>query len=261
MITTRHLTWDAPGGARILHDVDMALTPGTLTGVVGPNGSGKTTLLHLLAGLRRPSGGEVFYDDEPLSTWHHRERARRIALVEQHPATSLDLTARDVVDLGRIPHRGRWPGAPDPHAESVEEALAIAGVTELADRRWSTMSGGERQRTHLARALAQRPEVLLLDEPTNHLDLYHQIDFLGRVADLPLTTVAVLHDLDLAAAFCLRLVVMCDGRVAAAGATADVLTPELIDEVFGVRAALQRDDRLRLLWSDIRRPTRPRSHP
>lgn len=249
-ITVRSLSWDV-AGRRILDQVTASFEAGQITAVVGPNGCGKTTLLHLVAGLRRPCGGDVCYATEPLARLSPRERARRVALVEQNPSTELELSARAVVELGRIPHRGRWPGSRDADATAVQEAMSLAGVAALADRRWSTMSGGERQRTHLARALAQRPRALLLDEPTNHLDLRHQIGFLATIAGLGLTTVAVLHDLDLAAAFCPRMLMLSQGRVAAAGPTAEVLTADLIARVFGVATVVEHTDRLRVLWSGL----------
>ncbi|GAA5160353.1 ABC transporter ATP-binding protein [Ornithinimicrobium tianjinense] len=141
-----------------------------------------------------------------------------------------------------------WPSTED---DAVARALALADVTHLADRRWSTLSGGEQQRLHLARALAQEPDVLLLDEPTNHLDLSHQIDLLQRVRELGRTTVVVLHDLDLAAATCDDLVVMDDGRVVRSGPTADVLQPGLLEDVFAVRTSVRHEDRLRVLWHGL----------
>lgn len=235
-------------GQHLVHRVDLAVMPGGLTVILGPNGSGKTTLLHLLAGLTRPSEGRVLLDGRDLHSLRPRERARRIALVEQHPSTTLDLTVRQVVAFGRIPHRGRWPGATDRDAEAIDDAMITAEVDHLAGRRWGSLSGGERQRVHLARALAQRPEVLLLDEPTNHLDLKHQLSFLATVRDLPTTTVAVLHDLDLAAAFGEWVAVLDRGRLAAHGPMEATLDDDLIGAVFGVRAAVSRSDRLRVLW-------------
>lgn len=253
-VQTHGLGWSA-GALPVLHDVDVDLEPGVMTAVVGPNGSGKTTLLHLLGGLRRASAGTVAHDGVEVARIRPRERARRIALVEQHPDTGLDVTVRHVVGLGRIPHAGRWPGSRDPDPGAVAEAMAATDVASLADRGWSTLSGGERQRTHLARALAQRPRLLLLDEPTNHLDLRHQIDLLDLVSRLGpalgLSTVAVLHDLDLAAAFCPRIVVMSRGRVAGQGPTQDVLTADLIADVFGVEARVDHDDRVRVRWSGL----------
>jgi iron complex transport system ATP-binding protein len=225
--------WDV-GDVAIIRDVSATIPVGSFTGLIGPNGSGKTTLLHVLAGLRKPSAGTVLHDGEDVHGLPARVRARRIALLEQHATTTLDLTVRQVVELGRTPHRGRWPG---PHAEGAAEidaALALGRVEDLADRRWLTLSGGERQRTQLARALAQQPSVLMLDEPTNHLDLGHQIDFLRTVRGLGITTIAALHNLDLAAAFCDRLIVMHRGRVAAEGPVDEVLTSDMVATVFGV---------------------------
>lgn len=242
------LTW-AVDGLTIVDDVDVDFPDGVTTAIVGPNGSGKTTLLHLIAGLRRPSAGRVHLDDTDASTLSPRARAQVMALVEQHPDTALDLTVRQVVELGRIPHEGRWRDRRE--LGVVDTAMETAGVMALEHRRWPTLSGGERQRTQLARALAQAPKALLLDEPTNHLELRHQIGLMGTIGRLGLTTVVVLHDLDLAAAFAPRLVVMDRGRVVAQGATAEVLTESLVADVFGVRATVGHDDRLRLRWHGL----------
>lgn len=235
----------------ILHEVSAEFPSGTVTGLIGPNGSGKTSLLHVIAGLRRPARGVVQINGENVHDWPTRARARRIALLEQHATTTLDLTVRQVVELGRIPHRGRWPGPLDEGREQVDEALKLGRVDDLADRRWQTLSGGERQRVQLARALAQEPSLLMLDEPTNHLDLRHQLEFLSTVRDLGITTVAALHDLDLAAAYCDRLVVMQGGHVVAAGAVDDVLSSELVLDVYGVRTTIERHEaaqRVSVVW-------------
>lgn len=235
----------------ILHDVSAELPTGSVTGLIGPNGSGKTSLLHVLAGARRPTRGRVKVDGEDIHALPSRVRARRLALLEQHASTTLDLTVRQVVELGRIPYRGRWPGQDCEGAEHIHSALHLGRIEDLADRRWQTLSGGERQRTQLARALAQRPSLLMLDEPTNHLDLGHQIDFLETVRSLGITTVAALHDLDLAAAFCDRLIVLRGGHVVAEGPVEAVLTSDLISEVYGVRATVERHDaaaRLTVVW-------------
>lgn len=235
----------------ILHDVSAELPTGSVTGLIGPNGCGKTSLLHVLAGARRPTRGRVTVDGEDIHALPSRVRARRLALLEQHASTTLDLTVRQVVELGRIPYRGRWPGQDGEGAEHIRSALHLGRIEDLADRRWQTLSGGERQRTQLARALAQRPSLLMLDEPTNHLDLGHQIDFLETLRSLGITTVAALHDLDLAAAFCDRLIVLRGGHVVAEGPVEAVLTSDLISEVYGVRATVERHDaaaRLTVVW-------------
>ncbi len=246
-LRVRGLGWSA-GGRPIVRDVDLDVAPGRVTGVVGPNGSGKTTVLHLLAGLRRPSAGTVLLDGDDVTALPPRERARRVALVEQKAGTDLELTARDVVALGRYARGPRWGRGAE---AAVDRALSLAGAADLAGRGWATLSGGEQQRVHLARALAQEPQVLLLDEPTNHLDLAHQIGLLHLVRSLGWTTLVVLHDLDLAAASCDELVVMDGGTVVRSGPTEEVLGADLVGDVFGVRASVRREDRLRMLWHGL----------
>lgn len=248
MIDLDHVSWGVPGRT-IVDDVTLSFARGRLTAVLGPNGCGKTTLMHLVGGLLSPDAGTIRLDGQDLSQIRPRRRAARIALVEQHPSTDLDLSVHEVVELGRIPHVRRWPGARDPEPGAVDEAMHAAAVQDLAHRRWPTLSGGERQRVQLARALAQRPEVLLLDEPTNHLDLSHQLDLLERVATSGLTVVAILHDLDLSAAFCDDVVILERGRVHAVGAVAEALTEQVVADVFGVRARVTQEERLRVTWS------------
>ncbi|MDH6697294.1 ABC transporter ATP-binding protein [Streptomyces sp. MAA16] len=223
-------------GRVIVDSVTLAVDAGETVGLLGPNGSGKSTLLRMLAGVLAPSAGVVTLDGRPLPEVGRRATARRVATVEQHAHTQTELTVRDVVALGRIPHRRAWTPASEADARAVTEALDRTGLTGLADRSWHTLSGGERQRAQIARALAQEPRELLLDEPTNHLDIQHQLDLLDLVAGLPVTTVVALHDLNLAAMYCDRLLILRTGRVTAQGTPGEVLTPELIAEVYGVRA-------------------------
>lgn len=236
----------------IIEGISLVAEPGTVTGLLGPNGSGKTTLLNVLAGIQQPSAGRIVIGGDDLRQLRGRERAQRVAYVEQQASTSLDLTVRQVVELGRTPHRSWWHTVGD--SAIVDSAMAASQVSQLAEQSWLTLSGGERQRTQLARALAQQPRVLLLDEPTNHLDLGHQIDFLKTVRGLGITTIAALHDLELAAAFCDRLVVLQDGHVAAQGPVAEALTTGLLAEVYGVRGTVSMHSRLRrshVMWSDV----------
>jgi iron complex transport system ATP-binding protein len=222
------------GGRWVVDGIDATPTPGTLTGLLGPNGAGKTTLLRLVAGLLVPEAGAVLVDDTPVHELQRRARARRIALVEQESASTVPLTVREVVTLGRIPYRSLWGS--DDDGGAVDRALESAQALALADRAWSTLSGGERQRVHVARALAQEPTLLLLDEPTNHLDVSAQLSLLAFVRDLGITSVAALHDLNLAAAFCEHVLVLAGGQLVAAGHPADVLVPDLIRDVYGVQA-------------------------
>ncbi|MBO3096029.1 putative F420-0 ABC transporter ATP-binding protein [Cellulomonas dongxiuzhuiae] len=231
------------GGRWVVDGVDATPPAGALTGLLGPNGAGKTTLLRLVAGLLEPQAGAVLVSDPgaadpvaavPVHAMPRRLRARHVALLEQSSDAAVPLSVREVVALGRIPYRTLWGTDTDPGA--VERALVAASATHLADRAWSTLSGGERQRVHIARALAQEPSLLLLDEPTNHLDVAAQLSMLAFVRDLRVTSVAALHDLNLAAAFCEHVLVLSAGRLAAAGPPAEVLTPTLLRQVYGVDA-------------------------
>jgi iron complex transport system ATP-binding protein len=248
-LATENLAWQADGRT-IISGVTTRVIAGRMTMVVGLNGSGKTTLLHLMAGLRTPSHGRVLLEGTDLAQIPRRRRARTIALLEQVPRANVDLAVADVVALGRIPYRGRWGrgGGSDPQVAAMMEAT---GVADLADRSWSSLSGGEKQRVQLARALAQEPRVLLLDEPTNHLDQRHQIGLLEKVRELGTTTVAVIHDLDLAAAFADDLLVMDSGRLVAQGPVDDVLTEEMVRRHFGVDGRVRRSDRMRFSWTGL----------
>ncbi|MFE7575311.1 histidinol phosphatase [Streptomyces sp. CB01249] len=229
------------GGRLLLDGVTLAPEPGTTVGLIGPNGSGKSTLLRILAGVLAPHAGVVTLDGEPLPAVGRRAVARRVAVVDQHAATQDELSVLDVVRLGRIPHRRAWAAPTGEDAAAVDEALERTGLTGRRDQSWHTLSGGERQRVQIARALAQRPRELLLDEPTNHLDIQHQLELLSLVASLPLTAVVALHDLNLAAMFCDRIVVLSGGRAVAGGTPAQVVTEELIEEVYRVRSVVTPD--------------------
>lgn len=239
-IHTEDVSWSA-GHVLIVDRVEIDAPSGTTVGLLGPNGSGKSSLMRVLAGLRAPSAGRVFLDGEDLAGLPRRGVALSVALVEQDVSTDQDPLVRDVIDLGRIPHRRPWAAMTALDREAVERAAAITHVDDLLERRYATLSGGERQRVQLARALAQEPSILLLDEPTNHLDVRHQLELLRLVHGTPVTVVMALHDLNLAAAFCDSLVVLESGRVVASGTPEDVLRPELIESVYGVPARVGRD--------------------
>ena len=238
-IRAESITW-ARGAARILEAVSCEAPAGKLTGLIGPNGSGKTSLLSMIAGLERPDAGRALLGGTPVRDVPRREFAQTVAVVEQHSITELELTVAQIVELGAIPRQGGWArSAVSGEKELVARCLEMAGITDLRDRVWQTLSGGEQQKTQLARSLAQRPSVLLLDEPTNHLDVSASLELMQLVGDLGLTTVAAMHDLQLAAMYCDHLVVLREGRVEAEGAPADVLTAELLERVYGVDAIIQ----------------------
>ncbi|MFI7025672.1 ABC transporter ATP-binding protein [Micromonospora sp. NPDC049900] len=235
MLEIHDVSWSVPA-ARLLDGVTCSAPRGTLVGLLGPNGSGKTTLLRVVAGLIAPGSGTVTVAGDDVAGLPRATAARRMALLAQYAETDLDLTALDVVLLGRTPHRrSRWSDT-DTDRAAAADALDRVDMTGYAHRRWQTLSGGERQRVQLARALAQEPQLLLLDEPTNHLDIGHQLQLLGLVRRSGVTTLAALHDLNLAAMFCDLVVVLRQGRVVASGPPAEVLTPALLADVYAVDA-------------------------
>lgn len=237
-ITAENLSW-AIGAKPILKGVSLTVPLGQTLGLLGPNGSGKTSLLRLLAGLKRPNAGRVLLEGADITTLTRRTLARRVAFVEQHAATTADLRVVDVVKLGRFPHRPIFAGWTAADETAVQQAMARAGIAAKSTARWQTLSGGEKQRTHIARALAQNPSELLLDEPTNHLDIQHQIGLLRLITSLSLTSVIALHDLNHAAMFCDRLIVMQAGQIIAAGDPASVLTEALLKDIFAVEARVE----------------------
>ncbi len=222
----------------VVNAVSLHVDTGSTVGLLGPNGAGKSSLLRILAGLRTPTAGSVSVREQPLGSWRRKDLARTVAVVEQQVSTEIDLTVADVVGLGRIPHRSEWAGATNSDRATVSEALRRTGLTEFAERRWHSLSGGERQLTQIARALAQEPGYLLLDEPTNHLDVAHQLDVLDLVRREPVTSVLALHDLNLAALFCDQVLVLSEGRAVRAGPPAEVLTEDLVGEVYRVRCEI-----------------------
>ncbi|MCG6498693.1 ABC transporter ATP-binding protein [Kitasatospora sp. A2-31] len=223
-------------GVRLVHDVTLAAPGGRLVGLVGPNGSGKSTLLRCVYRALRPSAGAVRLDGEDLHALPAREAARRVAALPQEHSAEFDFTAAEVVGMGRLPHRGGFARPTAGDDGKCAAALRRMGAGHLAGRGFLSLSGGEKQRVLITRALVQEPRVLVLDEPTNHLDIGHQLEVLALVREAGPTVLTALHDLNLAAAHCDLLHVIAAGRIVASGAPAEVLEPALLAEVFGVRA-------------------------
>jgi iron complex transport system ATP-binding protein len=217
------------------------LGAGEFTAIVGPNGAGKSTLLSILAGLRPEYRGECIYEGTEMRRWPRRKLARRLSLVPQSLELQFPFTAEQVVLMGRTPHCDGLFDTPEDF-EAVARAMELTDTTQFRDRDIRTLSGGERQRVVLASALAQSPRVLLLDEPTTFLDLKHQFSVYKLLAGLAregLLVLAATHDLNLAAGYCGRVVVLDRGRVAADGPPAEALGPETIREVFEVEACIE----------------------
>ncbi|MGW4093152.1 ABC transporter ATP-binding protein [Nocardia sp. NPDC004750] len=233
-------------GDRVIVDgLSLTVTPGVVTTVIGPNGCGKSTLLRSLGRLLRPREGRVLLDGKAISTMKTKDVARIVGMLPQSPVAPEGLTVADLVARGRHPHQSwfrQWSGTDE---SEVTTALAQTGITDLADRPLDELSGGQRQRAWISMALAQGTDILLLDEPTTYLDLAHSIEVLDLVdrlhADLGRTVVMVLHDLNLAIRYSDQLVVMRDGRVVAAGAPGEVVSVELLREVFDLDARVPED--------------------
>ena len=238
-LTANELIWSV-GPHRILDGVSLHASPGEVVGIVGPNGSGKSTTLRCLYRHLRPSSGTVVLNGEDIAKVSARSIARSIAVVLQDMEVDAGTTVAQVIALGRLPHQGLLARMSAADGNAIAGAEAHTGVAHLHNRDYRSLSGGERQRVQLSRALAQQPSVLLLDEPTNHLDLRFQFELVQTVKSLGVTTIAVLHDLALAAAFCDRLIVLESGRVVAQGPANGVLTVELIRDVWGVEVEILR---------------------
>jgi len=232
------------GGRNVIDGLDVAIPPGVITTIIGPNGCGKSTLLRTLTRLLKPASGSVVLDGEDIARLKTRDVAKKLGLLPQAPVAPEGLTVADLVARGRHPHQSWLRQWSSDDAGVVERALALTGVADLADRPVDSLSGGQRQRVWISMTLAQGTDLLLLDEPTTYLDLAHAIDVLDLVDDLHesgRTVVMVLHDLNLATRYSDNLIVMRAGSILAQGHPRDVITAELLDEAFGLRAMVVDD--------------------
>ncbi|WP_319411323.1 ABC transporter ATP-binding protein [uncultured Cohaesibacter sp.] len=240
-IKAENLSWSA-GNRLIVDDVSLSVATGETVGLIGPNGSGKSSLLRLLASIRQPDRGGVLIGDRDIRSISRRDLARQVALVQQHAATDLQITVHEVVRLGRTPYRAAFAGWSRQDEAAVSEALERTGMQGFRDHMWQQLSGGERQRVHIAKALAQQPSILFLDEPTNHLDIEHQLGILQLVRQQGLTCVIALHDLNHAAMFCDRLLVLKGGKLVNSGRPHEVLNPETLRSIFHVEGVIETSD-------------------
>lgn len=228
----------------LLDSVDMRAERGQFVGLIGPNGAGKSTLLRTLSGVLRNQEGTVWLEGADLQSMPARDVAAMLALVPQIAPYTQGFTAFELVLMGRYPHLGRFQVEGETDDRIAKAAMRLTETEEFEARTLDTLSGGERQRVFLARALAQQPRILLLDEPTSNLDVLHQLTILGlvrKLVDEGLTAIAAIHDLNLAARYFDRLVLISEGRVLTEGRPEEVLTPETIESAFGVRAVVYRD--------------------
>lgn len=250
MTSTRSLATDAVtvgyDDRVVVHDLSVSIPPGKVSVIVGANACGKSTLLKSMARLLKPQSGAVLLDGRSIAEQPTREVAKTLGLLPQTPTAPEGIVVADLVGRGRYPHRsffGRWS---DDDERAVNEALTLTGILDLADRPVDELSGGQRQRVWIALALAQRTDVLLLDEPTTFLDVSHQVEVLDLLTDLNLergtTVVMVLHDLNLAARYADHLFAVKDGRLHSEGPSSEVVTSEMVREVFGMESRIVIDE-------------------
>ena len=220
------------GAKKILKEVSLEARNREFVGIIGPNGSGKSTLLKC-----------VYLDETRMQNMSVRESARKMAVVAQHNYYNFEFSVKEVVLMGRAPHKKALERDNARDYEIVEKALQTVGMSQFSQRSFSTLSGGEQQRVILARALAQQTPCLILDEPTNHLDITHQIQIMNLVKQLDITVISAIHDLNIAAAFCDRLYVLKDGEIVGQGKPEEVLTQKFIKEIYEVEAEITKDSK------------------
>ena len=229
------------GGNKILKGVEIRSGERELIGIIGPNGSGKSTLLKCIYRVLRPSGGAVYLNGKALDEYSVRESAKAVSVLAQHNYYNFDFSVKDVVLMGRAPHKRALDRDNAEDYRIVDEAHETVGLTDFANRSFSTLSGGEQQRVILARALAQQTPCLILDEPTNHLDIKYQLQLMDIVKGLNRTVISAIHDLNIGALYCDRIYAMKEGQIVASGTPSEVITGENIRFIYGVDAEVITD--------------------
>ncbi len=224
------------GSKQALKGVDLNVNAKEFVGIIGPNGSGKSTFLKCIYRVQKPSGGTIILDGKRLDELTYRESALKLAVVAQHNFYNFEFDVLEIVLMGRSPHKKFLARDNLIDYNIACEALRLVGLNGFEKRNFSTLSGGEKQRVILARALAQQTECLVLDEPTNHLDIKYQLEIMDIVKSLRLTTLAAIHDLNIAAAYCDKLIAMKDGLVVGAGVPKELLTEKFIYDLYGLKA-------------------------
>lgn len=239
------------GSKTILHDISLAIQDKEFVGIIGPNGSGKSTFLKCLYRVLQPSSGKIYFDGSELSSLSHRDTALKMAVVAQHSTVNFDFSVLEMVLMGRSPYKGLLDRDQLDDYEIARHALSEVGLSDFESRNFNTLSGGEQQRVILARALAQRTECLVLDEPTNHLDIKYQLELMTIVKRLDATVVSAIHDLNLAAIYCDRIIALKDGHIVCSGTPQDVLSSDTIRHIYGVSAMVQTlpDGRLNIIYN------------
>ncbi|WP_133407686.1 ABC transporter ATP-binding protein [Parashewanella tropica] len=241
-VKVSQLSW-SPNDSFVLDDIHFELKTGKVLGVIGPNGSGKSSILRCLYGYIKDCSGSIRLFDKPLKEYSSLELATKIAVVQQDTPSNIHLTVEQLVELGLTPYQSLL-SLKQPDKALILDAISTVGLSDKVGQQFHTLSGGEKQRALIARALVQQPELLILDEPTNHLDIRYQIQLLSIIKELSISVVITIHDLNLASAFCDQLLLLNTGKVVAYDKPTKVLTQENISTVFGVDCQITADPEL-----------------
>lgn len=231
------LTYDI-GETRILKGITFNVEENTFVGVLGPNGSGKSTMLKSIYGVNKPSGGHIYFEGQNLLEISRKERAKKIAVLAQESGGQFDFTVQQVVEMGRYPHKDALENYSKKDLEIVDRVLREMKLESYRERNFNTLSGGEKQRVLIARLLVQESKFIILDEPTNHLDIGHQIDIMSTIKGMEVTVLSAIHDMNMAAIYCDKLVIMKKGEVVAQGSVEETLTSEMLKSLFNVDAEI-----------------------
>ena len=230
------------GSKNILADIDLSIKDNGIVGIIGPNGSGKSTLLKCIYRVLKPKTGTIFIDGKNINDYQFKETAKKMAVVAQHNDTHFDFNVLEMVLIGRSPHKKFMERDSAEDIELAYKALEQVNMKDFADRNFSSLSGGEKQRIILARALVQNTDCLILDEPTNHLDIKHQLHFMSLAKDLKITVISAIHDLNIAVMYCDKIYALKEGQIIASGSVNEVITEEVIKTLYDVEAKIIYDE-------------------
>ncbi|WP_297639083.1 ABC transporter ATP-binding protein [uncultured Clostridium sp.] len=219
---------------KILDNIKLEIKEGEFVGIIGSNGSGKSTLLKNIYRIYKPQKGEIFIDDKDIFKMKGKEIAKKLGVLAQENSSEFDFKVEDVVKMGRYPYKSLFEDYSKKDLEIVDKMLKKVGMDKLKERNFNSLSGGEKQRVLIARALVQDAEILILDEPTNHLDVGYQLQIMDIVKKLRITTFAAIHDMNIAAMYCDYLILMKEGKIIKKGRTEEILTQKIIKEIFNV---------------------------
>ena len=235
LLTVKNVSWRV-GNTLILEHINLSIERGKFVGLIGPNGAGKSSLLRCLYRFNQPSAGEVKFNNTDIWQLKSEDYAKQVAVVLQETPSQFNLSLFDVVALGLTPHKTLFSSTTQADKQKIAQAISHVGLESHSTQLFDSLSGGEKQRAFIARAIVQQPQLLIMDEPTSHLDVKYQIQLMELAKSLGITVFASFHDLNLAAAMCDELVVIKNGKVVDAGKPNKVVTEQMLDEVFGVCA-------------------------